>query len=473
MKPPPELAANESHLRRQVVFVCYDVIDTSMAGTGIRQYQLGRVLAQEHDVTIAIPNAPAAALTAPGLRFHQYRPDDWRTIESLIRNAAVCLIQSDIAAIFPQLAETQAVIVVDGYTPLLAEFMSGMSAAPLEEQVQHWELRMLFLAQQFAIGDFFLCASERQRDYWLGMLEAFGRINPATMQADSTLRNLIDIVPYALSGEEPRHSRKVIRGVWPGIGADDKVLLWGGGLWPWLDPLTAIRAVAHVWAKRQDVRLIFPGTLHPNPQMAALRTHTANAMQLAEDLALRDKAVFFGDWVPYPDWDNVLCESDVALTLHHEMLESRLAYRSRLFDYIRADLPTVATRGDATADLVAQHQLGICVEPEDVMGVAQAILELLDEPRTSRAARFAHMRRTLTWENAAQPLLRFCRNPTPAADKVLWGQGLGNPATRDLGRQLRAAQALIARYEQGRFMRTMRAIDQIRRKVVPGRGGTE
>ena len=27
-------------------------------------------------------------------------------------------------------------------------------------------------------GDFFVCASERQRDYWLGMLAAEGRITP-------------------------------------------------------------------------------------------------------------------------------------------------------------------------------------------------------------------------------------------------------------------------------------------------------
>ena len=364
-------------------------------------------------------------------------------------------------------------IVVDGYTPLLAEFLSALHAKPMEEQIQQWELRMLFLAQQFAIGDFYICASERQRDYWLGMLEAFGRINPATIQADATLRNLIDIVPYGLSGEAPHHTRNVVRGVWPGIGADDKLILWGGGLWPWLDPLTAIRAMADIWTKRQDVRLIFPGTLHPNPRMAALHTHTASAMQLAQELGLSGKAVFFGDWVPYTDWDNVLCESDLALTLHYEMLETRLAFRSRMFDYIRAGLPIVATRGDTTADLVDQHQLGICVAPEDVTAVAQAILDLLDEPTERRTASFDRARKTLTWEYAALPLLRFCRNPQRAADKAMAGQAVGSPYTRDLQRQLREAKALIAEYEQGRFMRAMRTVDQLKRRLKPTRGKSE
>ena len=42
---------------------------------------------------------------------------------------------------------------------------------------------------QLAIGDFFICASEKQRDYWLGMLNAMGRINPFNYDSDDTLKN--------------------------------------------------------------------------------------------------------------------------------------------------------------------------------------------------------------------------------------------------------------------------------------------
>jgi hypothetical protein len=63
------------------------------------------------------------------------------------------------------------------------------------------------LHDQLRVGDFFLCASERQRDYWLGWLEALGRVNPRTHGADPDLRGLIDVVPFGVPSEPPRGSR--------------------------------------------------------------------------------------------------------------------------------------------------------------------------------------------------------------------------------------------------------------------------
>ena len=37
---------------------------------------------------------------------------------------------------------------------------------------------------QYLIGDFYICASERQRYWWLGQLEVAGRINPHTLHRD-------------------------------------------------------------------------------------------------------------------------------------------------------------------------------------------------------------------------------------------------------------------------------------------------
>src|SRR5690606_24914243 len=117
----------------------------------------------------------------------------------------------------------------------------------------------------------------RQRDWWLGQLEAHGRINPATYGADPTLRRLVDVVPYGLPAEPPVATRPLIKGVWAGITPTDKVVLWGGGLWPWLDPLTAIRAIYLLQQARPEIKLIFPGTRHPNREVASMPTHLAAA----------------------------------------------------------------------------------------------------------------------------------------------------------------------------------------------------
>ena len=101
------------------------------------------------------------------------------------------------------------------------------------------------LTQEVALatGDAFVCASEKQRDFWLGALRARGRLDRALYERDPSLRTLIDVVPFGIDPEPPEPG-PAIRGVVPGIGADDRILLWPGGIWNWFDPLTVIRAVA-------------------------------------------------------------------------------------------------------------------------------------------------------------------------------------------------------------------------------------
>jgi hypothetical protein len=50
----------------------------------------------------------------------------------------------------------------------------------------------------------FICASERQRDYWLGMLGGRDRLTQAQYTLDPTLRLLIDVVPFGLPDPRTR-----------------------------------------------------------------------------------------------------------------------------------------------------------------------------------------------------------------------------------------------------------------------------
>ena len=58
---------------------------------------------------------------------------------------------------------------------------SSRRAISAEAAVATWCARATdVLNEQLARGDFFLCASDKQRDFWLGQLAAVGRINPVT-----------------------------------------------------------------------------------------------------------------------------------------------------------------------------------------------------------------------------------------------------------------------------------------------------
>jgi glycosyltransferase involved in cell wall biosynthesis len=422
---PVELdSASSPGASGSILIISHEVVGKQMAGPGIRYFHLARVLSQEFDVVLAIPRP--TDLVTTDFRTVEYEQGNWKSLEHLINASRVVILPSVVADDYSELIQIDVPIVIDGYDPLWAEWLWAGKSDP-EKQKEHWLSWAERLTRQYLVGDFFICASERQRDWWLGLLEASGRINPWTFHQDPSLRRLIEVVPYGLTNTPPQSRRRVIRGVWQGIGEDDRIILWGGGLWPWLDPFTAIRAMGEVARYHQDAKLVFPGTRHPNPQMSDFPTHTDAARQLASQLGILNQCVFFGDWVPYEDWSGVLLESDVALTLHFDGLETRLAFRSRVLDYIWAQLPTVATRGDATSDLIAEYELGALVNCEDAHAVAEAILHLLDSPRRSFTERFERASRVLTWECAARPLIEFCHHPRRAPDKMEAGDQIGNP----------------------------------------------
>ena len=469
------MSASSASSRPRVLLISHDIVGDSMAGPGIRYLTLARVLARHVPLTFAIPNAAPASPQGESFAIHQYGRGDWASIRPLAESHDVLVINTDIASDFPALSELDASLAVDGYDPMMAEWLATHAGRPLEAQLDDWRARSSQLRAQLEVGDFYVCASERQRDWWLGLLEGAGRINPRTIAADASLRNLIDVVSYGVDDAPRATNRRAIRGAWPGICPTDKLVLWGGGLWNWLDPLTAIRAMARVARARGDVKLVFPGTRHPNPAVSGIPTHTRAAWALAEELGLADKTVLFGDWVPYEDWPAVLLESDLALSLHFDTYETRLAFRSRMLGYIWAGLPTIATRGDATGDLVAAYGLGELVDVGDADGVADAILRWLDMPRATLEPSFDRARTDYAWERAAGPLIRFCQNPRRAADRAA---GLvmrrhnapppARPAQDDDA--LKAAQAelaglraerdrlraTVAGFERGRFIRLMR-----------------
>src|SRR5207253_6623849 len=135
------------------------------------------------------------------------------------------------------------------------------------------------------------------------------------------LRALIDVVPFGLDPEPPRPG-PALRGVVPGVAADDRVVLWNGGLWDWFDPLTAIRAVDRLAVSHPRLRLVFLGTRHPNPAIGQ-PAMAVRARALAAELGLIDRLVFFRDWTPYAERRAFLLGADLATSLHLDGLETR------------------------------------------------------------------------------------------------------------------------------------------------------
>jgi glycosyltransferase involved in cell wall biosynthesis len=254
--------------------------------------------------------------------------------------------------------------------------------------------------------------------FYLGQLAALGRINPSTYEDDPHLERLIAVAPFGMDASAPAHRRDALKGVLPGIGTGDKLLLWGGGLYSWFDPKTLIRAVAELASTHDDARLYFLGTRHPGvEEMGIVR----ESHDLARELGVLDSSVFFNEeWVEYADRENYLTEADAGVSTHMSHVETTFSFRTRILDYLWAGLPMVVTQGDSFADLVESEGLGIVVPAQDVAALTAALERILyDEEFLAEArANVARVREKFYWETVLAPLVEFVRDPRPARDRT-------------------------------------------------------
>jgi glycosyltransferase involved in cell wall biosynthesis len=398
---------------KSVLVISDDEVGSRMAGPGIRYYQFARELSKRYSVALVVPRLPNEPLGD----FEILQASDWlgRRFRSLARSYDVVVAKTLRCWTMNALARDDVRVVYDLHDPFLLGNLDFHLGEKLSQRHRRLEFRSPALLQELALltGNAFVCASERQRDFWIGMLGALGRIDPEASADDPNLRDLIDVVPFGLESDPPVATKAVLKGVVRGIGERDKVLLWGGGIWNWLDPLTPIRAIHALSQKRDDIKLFFLGVKHPNPSVQQLAM-TDRAVKLARELGLYDRFVFFNfGWVPYEERANYLLESDVGISSHPASVEARFSFRTRLLDYFWAGLPTVATRGDVLSDLVEEANLGRAVAVGSVEDWTNAIEALLDDRGENARVRrnLEQVRQQFAWPRVVEPLVRLAALP--------------------------------------------------------------
>jgi len=229
-------------------------------------------------------------------------------------------------------------------------------------------------------------------------------------------------------------------------------------VYSWFDPLTLVHAVHRLTGRHGDLRLIFQGMRHPNPDIPEMGiAHDLRA--LSAGLGLTDKHVFFNEtWVPYDQRQNWLLDADCGVTTHFEHVETTFAFRTRVLDYLWAGLPIVTTDGDSFADLVRAEGLGLVVPAQDPDALADALERVLydGEFAASCRRRVEAVRDRFTWPAVLEPLVRFCRDPRPAADRT-------SPAS----------VAAVARRSRGSVPERLRADLDAARQYLSDGGMTE
>jgi glycosyltransferase involved in cell wall biosynthesis len=415
-----------------VLFLTTDPVGSEMGGNAIRAYELARVVGRSAPTVLAAPAGdgapPEDVCTKP------FDPAWPESLRPLIEAADVIVTPPQGAVVTSWLRRSNAVLVYDLYDPGALEALE-IHADATPPRRRFWNtLAVDQLLDALHLGNHFICATERQRDLWLGAMVASRLLTPRAYDADPSLRSVIDVVPFGLPEHAPESKGAGgVRARFPQIPGDVEIVLWNGGIWNWLDPETAVRALALLAERRPQLRLVFMGR-------PPLGEADARAARAARDLAARagllDRSVFFNDaWVPYGQRSEWLLDADCAVSTHLDHLETRFAFRTRLLDCLWARLPVVCTEGDELADRILRSDLGAVAPPGDTPALASALERVLDRGKASYAAALAAAAAELSWPAVAGPLVRYV---TQSVHPPRLGAALDRRASRPVQR-LRAA----------------------------------
>jgi len=400
----------------KVLVISLDTIpikDHLAAGTGIRSWEIAAGLKRyNNDVTIAVPRKcyDSDISENAGVKIKTWDYDN--IISSCEGMDAVLIPQSDasLSDFFVRNIWDDLCVIVDVYDPNLIESLNLFSFD--EKGVKGFSDYLTKIIPILKRGDFFVCASHRQRYYYLGILNVLGRINPLTYN-----EKLIEIVPFGVPDHDPVYNEKkwVMRGKI--VKEDDLVALWFGGIYPWFDAITLIKAVDKAVRKNSKIKLVIMGAVHP--RLIAPPDNYIKTLELAKELGLYNKHVFFTEWRPYEERIYWYRESDVGICTYPVHLETELSNRTRIVDMLWGGLAIITTEGDELSASIKKHNCGETVKPGDAEKLAQILLDIMgdNEKRKKMAENTKILVESLRWTVAVKPLADYLNNPSIAKDR--------------------------------------------------------
>lgn len=357
------------------------------AGVGIRFLEFARALtADGHSVVVLSPDAGAVE----GCRAEAITPQSIRTASSA---SDVAIVQGHVSNDFFAHA-VEIPTVIDFYDPFIIENFNYRNTHG-DEVFEHDYATVMRCVSR---GDLFLCASDAQRIFYLGLFLAARRLDARRYETDSSLDSLIRIVPFGVQPLRPQ----VVKDL-----AAPRLLF--GGIYDWYEPKLAIEAVAI--ARREIPELSLSFTRHPNPEITP-QGAAADAVNLVKSRGYGE-FVSFEPWVAYEDRGAFYERFAGALITFPRSLETDLAMRTRIFDYLWAGLPVITSPAPGTDDILKRFHAGSVVESQQPATFAREIVSLLsDRARYDREVQGARAyAQSHQWPRLVAPLLEFCRSP--------------------------------------------------------------
>ncbi len=432
---------------QRVLVVTGDPLTAKLAGPAIRALHIADALKVEHDVRLV--STSGADLQRDGLTI---KVSTLRELRADVAWADVVVFQGFLLAQAPWIAKTDKVLVVDLYDPMHLEQLEQTRGRAQGGRDRDLTSTVGVLNDQLLRGDFFLCANEPQRHFWLGQLAALGRINARTYDPDPSLRELMAVVPFGLPSTPPVRSSSPIRDSSRHRHRQPGDPLGGRHLRLARPAHAGARCCRAVGAARRRTAVL---PRHDAPQSRTFPrcVPTVRSQDLAAELGLTGKFVFFNDgWVEFDQRQDYLLDADVGVSTHFDHIETTFSFRTRILDYLWAGLPVVVTEGDSFATVVRDRGIGVVVPAGDPAALADALEKCLYDEELAASCRAAAREVAVeyTWDEVLAPLVEFVRSPRRASDAS--APDTSRPPRTPVRERVRH-RARVARMAAGRIRR--------------------
>jgi glycosyltransferase involved in cell wall biosynthesis len=150
--------------------------------------------------------------------------------------------------------------------------------------------------------------------------------------------------------------------------------------------------------EEMELRLLMAGTVYPEPFLEEL-----------QDMPGWSRVQFLG-WQSRPGVAQILGRARVGLVTIHPLVNYLHSWPTKLFEYMAAGLPVIASDLPRCRKIVEDSSCGLLVDPLDVKSIAGAIQWLLERPKEAEAMGKRGQeafRKKYNWTPEAQRLLAF------------------------------------------------------------------
>lgn len=400
----------------KIALIAQEKISAQMAGSAIRYFELAKVLSTYFSVTLFSNGKPD--LDDSRFRFNiKFYIKSARKSKSSIKNFNnydYVIAQELSPDLIFKVKQNNIKLISDLYDPLPIEIIEHTKNDSFFKRLTARNFINNSFLMQMVSADHILCSNKRQKSLYENM---------AKKHNIDIAEKRITLLPFGLSETKPVFTdENMIYNLFPSIKKDDKIVLWGGGIWNWFDALSVVKAINQINEKRKDIKLVFMGA--KNKHFDRLQDKNLQTLlKYCKKNQLENKCVFFNySWVPYDKRANFLLAADICISTHFDCEETYYSFRTRILDYLWAQKPIICTEGDVFSDLISKYKLGKVVRYKNVDDIEKAILELIDKPDLYKIFEnnIKNFKDTYAWTNITKELVTLIQNDSIKSQKKNW-----------------------------------------------------